>query len=94
MRSAPHSRLCAAICLIKLIVSGESLGFLACTLDLRFGEHAEKLPVPAKKRFRLNKEERLFPAPNYPDQQHQEQPIRLSANGSFDLSTKDDQLLP
>ena len=29
MRSAPQSRLLAAICLIKLIVSDESLGFLA-----------------------------------------------------------------
>ena len=36
MRSAPQSRLFAAISLIKLIVSDESLGFLACAFDLRF----------------------------------------------------------
>ena len=36
MRSAPQSRLFAAISLIKLMVSGESLGFLACAVDLCF----------------------------------------------------------
>ena len=36
MRSAPHIRLFAAICLIKLIVSGVSLGFLELALDLCF----------------------------------------------------------
>jgi len=36
MRSAPQSRLFAAISLIKLIVSGESLVLLACALDLCF----------------------------------------------------------
>ena len=36
MRSAPQSRLFAAISLIKLIFSGESLDFLACACDLRF----------------------------------------------------------
>jgi hypothetical protein len=36
MRSAPQSRLFTAISLIKLIVSDESLGFLACACDLRF----------------------------------------------------------
>jgi hypothetical protein len=47
MRSAPQIRLLAAISLIKLIVSGVSLGFLELTLDLCFGEHAEKLPMEA-----------------------------------------------
>jgi len=36
MRSAPQSWLCAAISLIKAIVSGESFGFLARALDLCF----------------------------------------------------------
>ena len=36
MRSAPQSRLFVAISLIKLIFSGESLGFLACVCDVRF----------------------------------------------------------
>ncbi len=36
MRSAPQSRLWAAISLIRAIVSGESFGFLACTLHLCF----------------------------------------------------------
>src|SRR5947209_9075402 len=36
IRSAPQSRLLAAISLIKLIASDESLGFLSCTLHLCF----------------------------------------------------------
>ena len=36
IRSAPQSRLCVAISLIKRIVSGESLGFLEWAFDLRF----------------------------------------------------------
>jgi len=36
MRSAPQSRLCAAISLIRLIVSGESFSLLERTCDLRF----------------------------------------------------------
>jgi hypothetical protein len=35
MRSAPPSRLLAANCLIKLIVSGLSFGLLELALDLR-----------------------------------------------------------
>ena len=41
MRSAPQSRLLAAISLIKLIVSGESLGLLARAFDLCF-QHQRK----------------------------------------------------
>ncbi len=36
MRSAPQSRLFAAISLIKLMVSGESFGLLERACDLRF----------------------------------------------------------
>jgi hypothetical protein len=50
MRSAPQNRLFAAIPLIKLIVSGESLGFLVCAFDLCFGEHAEELTMEAESR--------------------------------------------
>ena len=50
MRSGPQNWLFAAISVIKLIVSGESLGFLVCALDLCFGEHAEELTMEAEAR--------------------------------------------
>ena len=48
MRSAPQSRLFAAISLINVIISAESLGLLERAFDLRFGEQAEKLTVPTR----------------------------------------------
>jgi hypothetical protein len=48
MRSAPQSRLLAAISLINVIVSCESLGLFEQALDLRFGEHTEELTMPAR----------------------------------------------
>jgi hypothetical protein len=56
-------------------------------------EHAEELTMPAQKRFWLDKKERLFPGPNHPGQQHQEEPVGLWLNWSFDPSMKDDQLV-
>jgi hypothetical protein len=56
-------------------------------------EQAEKLPVPAEKRFWLNKEESLFPSPNHPGQQHEKNPIRLPVDRAFDLTMEDDELL-
>jgi len=50
--------------------------------------------MPAKKRFRLNKEKRLFPVPNYPGEKHQEKSVSLAVDGVFDLSMENDQLLP
>jgi hypothetical protein len=83
----------AAISLIELMVSSEILGSLECTLDLCFGEHTEKLTMPAQKGLRLDDEERMFPGLNHPGQKYQENPVRLPVDRSFDLSTKDDQLL-
>jgi hypothetical protein len=45
-------------------------------------------------RFRLDKEERLFPRPNHSGQNHQKHPVPLARDGSFDLPTQDDQLVP
>ena len=66
MRSAPQSRLFTAISLIKLIVSGESLGFLECLFDLRFGEPTEEFTMPAQECLRLDEEKRLFPGSDHP----------------------------
>jgi hypothetical protein len=64
-------------------------------MRLRFAlpEHTEELTMPAKQRLWLDKEERLFPGSDYPGQKHQEKPIPFPVDRSFDLATKDDQLL-
>jgi hypothetical protein len=49
IRSAPHSRLVAAICLIKLIVSGESLGLHECLFDLRFQNQRKSSRGPRRR---------------------------------------------
>ena len=93
MRSAPQSRLFAAISLIKLIVSDQSLGFLACAFDLRFQNKRKSSRCQREIRLWLDEKEGLFPGPNHPGQQHQEKPVRFPVDRSFDLSTKDDQLV-
>ena len=49
IRSAPQSRLLAAISLIKLIVSDASLGLLSCTLHLCF-QYTRKSPRCQRRR--------------------------------------------
>jgi hypothetical protein len=93
MRSAPQSRLFAAICLIKAIVSDESLGFLLWTFDLCFQNTRKSSRWKPQKRLGLDKKERIFPGPNHPGQEHQEEPVGLLVNWSFDLSMTDDQLV-
>ena len=90
----PPKWLFAAISLINVMVSSESLGFFECALDLCFGEQTKKLTVPAEKRLWLDQEERLFPGSDHPCQEHQEKPIRLAVHWSLDLSAQDDELLP
>jgi hypothetical protein len=80
--------------LIKLIVSDESLGFLSCTLHFCFQNTRKSSWCQREIRFRLDKEERLFPRPNHSGQNHQKQPVPLPIDGSFDLPAQDDQLLP
>jgi hypothetical protein len=94
MRSAPQSRLFAAISLIKLIVSSESLGLLDRAFDLRIQNRWKSSRWKPKKRLGLNEEERLFPGPRHSGQEHQKQPIRLFVYRSLDVSTQDDELLP
>jgi len=79
--------------LIKLIVSGESLGFLACLFDLRFQNQRKSSRWKPQECLRLDEEKRLFPGADHPGQKHQEQPVRLPIDGAFDLSTQDDQLV-
>jgi len=77
----------AAICLIKLIVSGESLGWLARVFDLCFQKTRKSSRWKPQKRLWLDKDERLFPGPNQSGQEHQEQPVSLPVDGTIHLST-------
>jgi hypothetical protein len=79
--------------LIKIIVSGESLGFLECALDLYFQKSRASLAMPPQQRLWLNDEKRLLAGSNCSCQKHQEHPIRSGACGSFDASAEDNELL-
>ena len=93
MRSAPQSRLFAAISLIKVMVSSESLGFLECAFDLCFQNTRKSSRWKPQKRFWLDNEDGLFPGPNHCGQQHQKQPVGLAIDRSFALSMEDNELL-
>jgi hypothetical protein len=93
MRSAPQSRLCAAISLINVIISDESLGLRERAFDLRFQNKRKSSRCRRRSVVFLNEEKRLFPSPNHPGENHQEKPIALPIDGLFDLSTEDDQLV-
>jgi hypothetical protein len=93
MRSAPQSRLFAAISLIKAIVSDESLGFFERPLDLCLQNTRKSSRCQRKIVVFLNKEERLFPSPNHPGQEHQKKPVRLPVDRAFYLSPENDQLV-
>ena len=49
--------------------------------------------MPAQKCLRLDKEKRLFPGSDHPDQEHQQETVGLPVCWSFDLATQNDQLL-
>jgi hypothetical protein len=93
MRSAPQSRLLAAISLINLIVSCESLGLLERAFDVCFQNARKSSRWKPQKRLRLDDKERLFPGPSHSSEKYQEHSICFPADWSFDLSTQDDQLL-
>ena len=88
MRSAPQSRLLAAISLIKLIVSGEILGFLVCAFDVRFQNKRKSSRCQREIRLRLDDKEGLFPGPDHPGESHQEKPIPFPVDRSFDLGRR------
>jgi hypothetical protein len=93
MRSAPQSWLFAAISLINVIVSSESLGFLACALDVCFQNTRKSSRWKPQQRLRLDKEKGLIPGSNHPGQEHQKKPVPLSIHRAFDLSMQDEQLM-
>jgi hypothetical protein len=94
MRSAPQSRLVAAISLINAFVSCESLGLFEQELDLRFQNARKSSRCQCEIRLWLDEEKRLFPGPSHPGENLQEELIGLQIDGVFDLSTEDDELVP
>jgi|GEM_PF-2217157 len=93
MRSAPQSRLCAAISLINVIISDESRGLRERAFDVRFQNTRKSSRCQRRSVVFLDEEKRLFPGPNHPGENHREKPIALPVDGSFDLSTEDDQFV-
>ena len=93
MRSAPQSRLLAAISLINVIVSCESLGWLERAFDLCFQNTRKSSRCQREIRFRLDDKERLFPGPSHSGEKDQEHSVCFPVNWSFDLSMQDDQLM-
>ena len=93
MRSAPQSRLLAAISLMKVIVSCESLGWLERAFDVCFQNTRKSSRCQREIRLRLDKEKRLFPGSNHPGEEHQKKPIPLSIHRAFDLLMQDEQLM-
>ena len=71
MRSAPQSRLLAAISLISVMVSCESLGLFEQALDLRFQNARKSSRGPREIRLWLDEEKRLFPGPNHAGEKYQ-----------------------
>ena len=49
--------------------------------------------MPPQERLWLDNNDGLFPAPNYPGQKNQKQPVRFAAGRSFHLSPEDDERL-
>jgi hypothetical protein len=49
--------------------------------------------MPAEEGLGLDNEKRLFPTADGPCEQDQKYPIRFATSWTFDLTTKDDQLL-
>jgi hypothetical protein len=93
MRSAPQSQLFAAISLINVIVSSESFGFLARVLDLCFQNKRKSSRWKPQQRLRLNKEKRLIPGSNHPDEKYQQKSVFLLVHRAFDLSMQNEQLV-
>jgi hypothetical protein len=87
MRSAPQSRLLAAISLINVMVSCVSLGLLEWAFDVCFQNTRKSSRWKPQNRLRLDDKERLFPGPNHSGEKYQEYSVCFPVNWSFDLST-------
>jgi hypothetical protein len=66
----------------------------ALAFDLCFQNKRKSPRWKPQKCLQLHNEEGLFPGPNHPGQQHQEKPVCLPVDRSFDLPMQNDELLP
>ena len=94
IRSAPQSRFCAAISLIKVTVSAGIFGLEDAALDLYFQNRRASLAMPPQERLWLDNEKRMLPCTRRSCEKDQDQAIRFCKCWSFDLPTQDDELLP
>src|SRR6266567_8982746 len=93
IRSAPQSRFCVAICLIKAMVSAATFGLWEEVFDLRFQYRRKSPRCHREPRVWLHDEESLLPRSNQPGQQDEEDAIGLGECWPFQLSLQNDELL-
>src|SRR2546429_8094229 len=89
IRSAPQSRFCAAISLIKVTVSAGIFGLEDAALDLYFQNRRASLAMPPQERLWLDNEKRMLPCTRRSCEKDQDQAIRFCKCWSFDLPTQD-----
>src|SRR5712692_6558829 len=89
IRSAPQSRFCDAISLIKATVSAGIFGLEDAALDLYFQNRRASLAMPAQERLWVDNEKRMLPCTRRSSEKDQDQTIRLCECWSFDLPTQD-----
>jgi hypothetical protein len=94
MRSAPQSRLFAAISWINVIVSHESRGLLERAFDLCFGEQAEELTMPTRDPSLAGRGKALVSRSEPSWREPPGETDRSSDRRGVYLSTQDDQLVP
>jgi hypothetical protein len=80
--------------LIKATVSAESFGLEEAALDLSFQYSLNPWRCQRRSVSGWTSDVRLLPGPNGSCQEHQEHPIGLLEDRSFDLPPKDNELLP
>jgi len=93
MRSAPHSLFSLAISSIKATVSAEIFGLEEAALDLYFQYSLNPWRCHRRSVVFLDDEQSLLPGSNCSCQEHQEHPIGLFEDRSFDLTSKENERL-
>jgi hypothetical protein len=86
IRSAPQSRFCVAICLIKAMVSAATFGLWEEVFDLRFQYRRKSPGATASLVSGCTSDVSLLPRSNQPGQQDEEHAIGLGECWPFHLS--------
>jgi len=86
--------LCAAISLIKAIVLSESFGFLSRALDLCFQNTRKSSRCQRRSVSGWTRKSACFQVRAILARSTKKKPVCFPADGTFNLSTQDDELLP